>query len=222
MMSNEKKVSRRDFLKTAGIVTGATVFACSGITFAATRQPEVEMKEASLGDSSKMSKKVLVAYASRAGSTGGVAEAIGKQLAEAGAAVDVLNIKSVKDISAYSAVVIGSAIRIGSWVSEAISFVENNSAALKSMPVAFFSVCMSANDKAPAKQAEVRTYMDKPKTVLSPADEAIFMGVMDPSKIKLYERLMMQLMKSPVGDFRDWDTIRTWANGLPIKLSLAV
>jgi menaquinone-dependent protoporphyrinogen IX oxidase len=42
-----------------------------------------------------MSDKIFVAYASRAGSTAGVAEAIGTALAESGAQVDVRLMKGV-------------------------------------------------------------------------------------------------------------------------------
>jgi menaquinone-dependent protoporphyrinogen oxidase len=58
-----------------------------------------------------MNDKILVTYASRAGSTAGVAEAIGKTLVENGAQVDVLPMKNVKDLTPYRVVVAGSAIR---------------------------------------------------------------------------------------------------------------
>ncbi|MBI5957219.1 MAG: flavodoxin, partial [Chloroflexi bacterium] len=57
-----------------------------------------------------MSHKILVAYASRAGSTAGVAEAIGKTLSENGAQVEVRPMQDVKDLTPYGAVVAGSAI----------------------------------------------------------------------------------------------------------------
>lgn len=58
-----------------------------------------------------MNNKILVTYASRAGSTAEVAEAIGKTLAETGVQVDVIPMQAVKDLSPYQAIVAGSAIR---------------------------------------------------------------------------------------------------------------
>ena len=69
-----------------------------------------------------MSQKILVTYASRTGSTVGVAEAIGKTLIEGGAQVDVLPMKEVTDLSAYRAVVAGSAIQAGHWLPEAMRY----------------------------------------------------------------------------------------------------
>jgi menaquinone-dependent protoporphyrinogen oxidase len=58
-----------------------------------------------------MSNKILVAYASIAGSTAGVAEAIGKTLVESGAQVEVRPMKDVNDLAPYQTMVAGSAIR---------------------------------------------------------------------------------------------------------------
>ena len=58
-----------------------------------------------------MSNRILVAYASRLGSTAGVAESIGKTLTENGASVEVYPMQEVKDISHYTAIVAGSAIQ---------------------------------------------------------------------------------------------------------------
>jgi len=52
-----------------------------------------------------MSQKVLVAYASRAGSTAGVADAIGKTMAKKRLQVDAKPMKEVTDLSPCLSVV---------------------------------------------------------------------------------------------------------------------
>ena len=90
-----------------------------------------------------MNNKILVTYASRFGSTVGVAEAIGKSLAESGAQVDVFPMREVKDLSPYQAVVAGSAINAGAWLPEAMQFMQTHRAELNQKPFAAFLVCMT-------------------------------------------------------------------------------
>lgn len=63
--------------------------------------------------------KILVTYASRAGFTAEVAQAIGKTLRENGLGVDVFPMQEVANLSAYRAVVAGSTIRAAKWLPEA-------------------------------------------------------------------------------------------------------
>ena len=88
-------------------------------------------------------RRVLVAYASKYGSTGGVADAIGKELCSKDVAADVVLIKNANNIGSYQGVIIGSAIYMGKWMSEAVDFVKKNKDILRKVPVAYFLVCMT-------------------------------------------------------------------------------
>ena len=90
-----------------------------------------------------MNEKVLVAYATRCGSTIEVASAIAGELNKNGKSADLRAIKNVTDLQGYSAVVLGSAIRMGNWVPEALKFVEAHQAELSILPTAIFSVHMN-------------------------------------------------------------------------------
>src|SRR5512136_1890361 len=90
-----------------------------------------------------MSEKILVTYASRTGTTAGVADAVGKKLADKGFNVDIIPMKDVSDLEQYSAVVAGSAVQASKWLPEAVEFLEKNREVLQKKKFALFSVCMT-------------------------------------------------------------------------------
>jgi menaquinone-dependent protoporphyrinogen oxidase len=83
-----------------------------------------------------MSHKILVTYATRSGSTAGVAQAIAETLAESGVQVDIRPMQDVTDLAPYRAVVAGSAIQDGAWLPEAMQFIRAHRAQLAQKPFA--------------------------------------------------------------------------------------
>ena len=166
-----------------------------------------------------MSNKILVAYASRAGSTAGVAEAIGVTLAESGAQVEVRPMKDVKDLAPYRAVVAGSAIHGGRWLPEAMQFMQTHQATLAQKPFAAFLVCMTlamSNDKY---REHVADWLEPVRALVRPVSEGLFAGALDISKIpsfgdRLKFRLSVVFGVWSEGDHRDWNAIRAWAESI--------
>ena len=167
-----------------------------------------------------MSNKILVCYSSRAGSTGGVAEAIGKTLAESGASVDVRPMKDVQDLAQYRAVVAGSAIRGGKWLPEAMQFMRTHQATLAQKPFAAFLVCITlAMPNADKYRDGVATWLEPVRALVNPVGEGLFAGAMDPSKLPLsFNGLVMRALVAfgifPKGDHRDWNAIRAWTESI--------
>ena len=155
-------------------------------------------------------QKVLVAYASRCGSTAEVGQAIADRLCQRGAMVDVRAVEEVQDVAAYDAVVLGSAIRMGKWLPAAVQFVERDAATLQARQSAFYTVHMlNADDSEASRQARA-TYVEAVHAVMTPQYEAFFTGKMDMSKLSFVDRMVAKMVKSKDEDRRDWPAIRAW------------
>lgn len=172
-----------------------------------------------------MPDKILVTYASRAGSTAGVAEEIGRTLTAGGAQVDVLAMQDVKDLALYRAVVAGSAIQDGQWLPEAMEFVRMNQAALARRPFATFLVCMTlAMRNGENYRQHVATWLDPVRELVQPVSTGLFAGALDIKKVpsfadRLKFRLSVLFGVWSEGDHRDWEAVREWADSiLPLLL----
>jgi menaquinone-dependent protoporphyrinogen oxidase len=167
-----------------------------------------------------MPNKILVVYASRTGSTAGVAEEIGKVLAEGDTHVDVRPMEEVQDLTPYHAVVAGSAIQNKQWLPEAMQFIRTHRAALSQRPFAVFLVCITlAMKNADQYRNSVSDFLQPVRTLVKPVSEGLFPGVLDISKVpsfgdRLKFRLSVVFGVWSEGDHRDWEAVRTWAKSL--------
>lgn len=214
-MSNSNGMTRRRFLKLGCAALGGTVLACSGLTFLTTRSPEIPTLNSTLGEANQAGKRVLVAYATRAGSTPQVAETIGQTLSARGAKVSVKPVTSVTDLAGYDAVIIGSAIRIGAWLPEAVEFVKANQATLSKISTAYFVVSAFMRDDTPEVRQKVSAYLDPVRQILEQKSIGLFAGKMDYGMLSLLDRFIVtNVAKVPEGDWRNWNKIRAWAEEL--------
>jgi menaquinone-dependent protoporphyrinogen oxidase len=165
--------------------------------------------------------KVLIAVASKHGSTREIAEAITEELRNSSLDADLRDVLEVSEITHYDAVILGSAIYAGSWLSEAKHFAEQHNVDLLKVPVWLFS-------SGPLGSENPRPH-DDPNKLASPMgkvqarDHRVFVGQLNPAELGFGERLLAKAVGAPAGDFRDWDEIRGWARGVATELhSLSV
>lgn len=167
-----------------------------------------------------MAKKVLVTYASRTGTTEGVAKAIGQELSAHGFYVDILTMKNVNDLTPYNAIVAGCAIQGGKWLPEAMDFIQSHRKVIETKPFAAFLVCMTlAMPKADKYRSFVETWMVPIRSLVKPVSEGFFSGSLYVRKVKkLSDRFKFRLSVLfgvwKEGDHRDWNAIREWASNL--------
>ncbi len=169
-------------------------------------------------------KKILVAYATRAGSTTETAEAIAESLRVDGNTVDLRPMKSAPAVNTYDALVIGSAVHMGTWLPEAVDFVKRNRVALAQVPTAFFTVHMlNLGDSEESQQARLK-YTASVRALVTPKEETFFAGKMDYARLSFSDRIIAMLVGRLTGskeaDYRDWALIRTWATSLKQKLGV--
>ncbi len=165
--------------------------------------------------------KILVTYATKYGATQGIAEKIGAVLKEKGLEVDVFNVKQVKTIEPYQAVVFGSAAYIMQWRREAVTFVRKHQKELSSKAVWIFS-SGPMEDGNPVEALKGWLYPKSLKEIIEniqPKDITIFHGMLQKEKLNTIHRWMMEKFPVEKSDYRDWDMIQTWAETIAESLA---
>lgn len=154
-----------------------------------------------------MTTPVLVAYATKAGSTREVADAVARTLREHGLEADVRPAEEVSTLAPYNAVVLGTALYAGRVHKAARRFLRSHREELAVRPLAVFAMGPKtlADDDVAASRAQLdRALAAHPELRVGPV--AIFGGVVDPG------RLHFPFNRMPASDARDWDAIRAWAD----------
>jgi menaquinone-dependent protoporphyrinogen oxidase len=195
-------------------------------------------------------KKILVAYATMAGSTGEVAQAVGQEIAKSGVQVEVLPLDAVKSLEAYDGVVVGGPMIMG-WHRAALGFLKKHRQALQHIPLAVFVTAMSLTQTGETSVDGMPVYVDErlPKPPeqagrlkfreryarlanyirpilratrpVKPVTIGLFGGRLEYGRLKWWAVLFaMLIVQAPAGDRRNWMAIRSWAAGLPAALQL--
>ena len=195
--------------------------------------------------------KILVTYASMAGSTAEVALAVGDEIARTGVQVEILPLDQVRDLGAYDGVVVGGPMILG-WHRAARAFLKQHRAALRHIPLALFATAMSLTQPratlvagvpvcvdenlphAPEREdrlnhreryAQLDNYV-RPMLAAahpaSPTSVGLFGGRLEYGRLKWWAVLFaMFIIQAPAGDRRNWTAIRAWAAGLPAEFRRA-
>ena len=163
--------------------------------------------------------QILVAYASKHGSTRGLAEAVGDGLTRAGHPADVRRVQDVDDLGGYDAFVIGAATYAMHWRKEAVAFVHQHEELLRHHPVWLFSSGPLGTGTTDDEGRDLREVSDPKEfpeltAAVAASGTRVFFGALDPTKLGAGERAIRKLPAGrallPAGDFRDWSDVATW------------
>lgn len=216
-MQPKNGLTRRKFLLGAA---GVSVVAVGGGGYWATRSPEINFIETRYAPPNAEAPRVLVAYASQYGSTGGVADAIAQSCFEQGAAADVQRVGSVSSVSDYDAVIIGAPVISDEWMLDARDFVKKHRAELAGCPVAYFLTCMtlalSTDEEERTDQVKYLESIQRDFPEVTPMELGLFAGALDYGKMSLAMNVLYRVFSEDDtdGDYRDFPAIRAWASAL--------
>lgn len=172
-----------------------------------------------------MSDTILLAYATRYGSTAGVAESIAKLLREHGLAVDFRPVQGVSALLNYRAVVLGAPLYIGQLPKEFMHFLTAHQTELAERPVALFALGPLHDDPKELQRSVEQLAKELAKFPwLQPVAVKVFAGAYDPDKLRFPDNLIARMPVSPLHgapafDGRNWPVIRAWANEIASQLS---
>jgi menaquinone-dependent protoporphyrinogen oxidase len=174
-----------------------------------------------------MSNKVLITYASRHGSTEGIAERIAVAVRARAIDADVAAVEDVRDPDGYDGYVLGSAVYAGSWLGSMKAFIHRHRATLRRHPVWLFSSGPLSTDPSELSEAVPRDIVGIEREIEA-RGHAVFPGAWrrDAQPIGVLEKVMHAIPAArealPEGDFRDWDAIDRFAASAAGELELAL
>lgn len=159
--------------------------------------------------------KILIAVASRHGSTREIGDAVAQGLRDAGFQVDVADPDDVETVEPYSAVILGSSVYVGRWAASARALADRCASGLTQRPVWLFSSGPVGTPLAPESDPEeVPGILARVRA----RGHRTFPGRLDNGALGLAERAAVALLQAEQGDFRVWPDVDDWASSIAAAL----
>jgi menaquinone-dependent protoporphyrinogen oxidase len=166
---------------------------------------------------------VLVAYASKHGSTAEIAQAIAETLRQSGLSVDCAAAAEVRSLEPYDAVVLGSAVYMKRWRGDAKQFLRKHADELSQRSLWVFSSGPVGEPKGEVDPS----WVEPPRTIekaeqLGARGHVVFGGRMPTEPHGPAQRAMVKNTPPEYRDRRDWEQIRAWAASTASELTATV
>jgi menaquinone-dependent protoporphyrinogen oxidase len=163
---------------------------------------------------------ILVAYSSKHGATEEIAHVIARNLQKHGFETKLLPVSAVDSLNDYDAVILGSAVYLGAWTDDAMDFLKRFDTALQRTHVWFFS----SGPTGEGNPSELLQGWEYPEALqahidrIRPQEIKLFHGKLETDNLSWAQRLMVKVVKAPIGDYRQWDEIQAWAENIAQSL----
>ena len=164
--------------------------------------------------------KVLVTYASKYQSTAEIAARIAKAIRSKKWTLDLIPVSMDIDPKNYDAIILGSALYMGQWMNSAAEFILTHEKVLTERSTWLFSSGPTGEGEA-ARLLNGFTFPIVLAGVaerINPQNIAIFHGKLDGNALGWGERLIVRAVHAQYGDYRDWESVETWASSIRAKL----
>lgn len=162
--------------------------------------------------------RVLVASASKYGSTGEIAAAIAETLDAEGIEPELRRVEDLDGVADYDAVVLGSAVYMGRWLRQARRLVDAHAPELAERPTFLFSSGPLGDRSAGEKDVAVDELMEKSGA----REHRVFPGRLEKSRLHFGDRAVATAVRAPEGDYRHWEEIASWARHIARELRTPV
>jgi len=162
--------------------------------------------------------RVLIAYATKYGTTKEIAKEIQDVLAEKSIESDLINVMETGKIETYAAVILGSPVYMGKMLVEARDFCTHYQPYLKDTWLAIFVNGISCCSPGSAVTSSLMAAIDEMAEYVRPAMKTAFAGAFSPTKLTDADAQIAGLVRPPVGDFRDHEAIRIWAQDVALSI----
>ncbi|HPE58074.1 MAG TPA: flavodoxin domain-containing protein [Bacteroidales bacterium] len=165
--------------------------------------------------------RIAVIYASKYGSTKEIAEIIAGELNLKDYQVTLYAAHPGINLNNFDVVILGSALYMGKWRSDAVMLLKENMDILSKKAVWLF-VSGPTGDGDAEMLSEGKIVPDNIKPIInriSPKGLAVFHGNLDMKELNIVERILVKMVKAPLGDFRKKESIQHWTIEIIKKLN---
>jgi len=188
--------------------------------------------------------KILVTYSTNSGSTGEVAEAIADELNQAGHSAETRLIQEVENLSGYDSILVGAPMIFGwqntarqfvkqhqaelaakktAYFACSMRLTRAQSEILPQIPLTLDPNLVSDQAKAGSLNIKERfttigyylKSMLQAAPGVKPVSVSFFNGKLEMFRLKWWQAAFVMIVVQAVpGDYRDWDTIKSWGKSL--------